>query len=533
MTSYLPKRLPITASVVIGWVLTLFPSYVLFVLTLPKLRLQNLRLSKPLGFVLIGFTLWLLPLAFHPTPLRIAGGDVLQALFILMLVGPSSYQLSATQSAAFSRGLTLGTFTLLLVSCFQTMLAGEARAQGWLNHPNVWAMQAVSVALFQLTLLPSSRWSLLTVALCCVTTILTGSRTALLSLLIGSSLLLFITWRHVLFKLVVVGVSLFFILFLLLPSWRQSVVQTITWFANPPEASHNLFFSSENLVDGVWQSQRVQVTPVTASEWRIQKASPEGWARVQQETILFPGEQYSLSGEFLAQKTQHAGFWAVGSNPSEQAELIVDVQGQSTLSGPLKLINIQSYKLEDTWQRLEVTFQYTGKQPLRWWLGVTPDQSDNNQEVVVRSLQLEQGEVTPYQATPTNNLAAANAQTRLPAFKVAWQGFLEKPILGQGLGSYASYYALHPPGQNPFITGHAHNLFLQTLFERGVTGLLGMMLVFAGLWYLATERTLFSILLVSLLVANLLDYTLWSSSSIYLLSAAVKGLKPEGISSKP
>jgi hypothetical protein len=508
----------------IGCCLALFPALFLVVMSLYGLAKTRAINLKPYGLLLLGLGIWLLPLFVTVTPVSTLFGEVAQALLVFVSALSGFGGMTGLQRSSLARGLSVGGFLLMLVSSVQAVTLNESRVDGWLIHPNIWAIQVVGITLFQHSV-ALTRWSIVASLSCFITVILTGSRTALLSYLLGLGLFLFLLLsKKMVARLSLLALSFLLLFFFLLPSWRQRMIETVTWLLQPPLSSQNLLISSESLLDGFWQAQQVRVeqkTSTVPSEWLLTKTSPEGWSRVQQQVIFFPGRQYSLSGEFLA-LSNPAGFWGVGGNENESAELSVNLRGDYQVTGSLENVEVKVTKLEAGWQRLQVTFTYTGQQPLRWWLGPTPDQGDELSSLIVRALQFEEGTGGTYQATYSPSLAASNAQTRLPTFRVAWRGFSEKPLWGQGLNNFRAYYLAHPPGHNPFVTDHAHNFILQILFERGVVGFLGLVLILAALVSLAKNHFAFLAFMSSILLANLLDYTLWSAASLYLLAASTQ-----------
>lgn len=74
----------------------------------------------------------------------------------------------------------------------------------------------------------------------------------------------------------------------------------------------------------------------------------------------------------------------------------------------------------------------------------------------------------------------ASLSTRIPAWLIAWEMFLDAPLFGQGPGAFSvayNHYAsgLHLPGWVVFDPRHmpwAHQLYLELLAERGLAGLL-------------------------------------------------------------
>jgi hypothetical protein len=89
----------------------------------------------------------------------------------------------------------------------------------------------------------------------------------------------------------------------------------------------------------------------------------------------------------------------------------------------------------------------------------------------------------------TGRLFSLNNNGRIAAWKVAWHGFETQPVGGLGAGTFGEYWTQHR--QITMNIQDAHNLYVETLFELGVVGLVfvaGLILIpFAGL--LRARRT--------------------------------------------
>ncbi|MGH2544899.1 MAG: O-antigen ligase family protein, partial [Ardenticatenaceae bacterium] len=69
---------------------------------------------------------------------------------------------------------------------------------------------------------------------------------------------------------------------------------------------------------------------------------------------------------------------------------------------------------------------------------------------------------------------------RLAHWQAAYEMWADEPWLGQGVGNYAAVYPAYyiPPWEEPL--GHAHNLFLNTLAEAGLIGLVAYLIFWTG-----------------------------------------------------
>lgn len=67
-------------------------------------------------------------------------------------------------------------------------------------------------------------------------------------------------------------------------------------------------------------------------------------------------------------------------------------------------------------------------------------------------------------------LAQLAGENRRDYWRVAWNDYLDHPLLGDGAGSFGDYWLAHGPGGS--FTRTAHSLYLQSLAELGPVGLL-------------------------------------------------------------
>lgn len=89
-----------------------------------------------------------------------------------------------------------------------------------------------------------------------------------------------------------------------------------------------------------------------------------------------------------------------------------------------------------------------------------------------------------------NILATNSFKTRLWTWGSAWQGFLERPILGWGPENFSSVFDKYfdprhfvPGKQTETWFDRAHNVFLDYLAETGISGFLSYLAVFAVFFY--------------------------------------------------
>lgn len=308
----------------------------------------------------------------------------------------------------------------------------------------------------------------------------------------------------------------------------------------PTNHQENLLHGTE-IAGGDWwfeqgvryESGTVAIDGTDMTLYRVRKLDHEPWRRLQQLASLRPNLPYTISAWI---RTPAAGSdlqpglqgWAQTDLNHETFSVIGSLyqgQWQARLTGQGHLLSAGSSASEnDEWQRVWITFVYEGSGNIAFWPGMAPDQRpETDTEVEFAGFQLEQsatvGEYTPGPATQGLGIRAA----RLPYWHTALQGALERPLLGHGAESFSDYYSSfwRDSAKLSFIPSHAHNLPLQILFDRGLIGLLGLILLVGALFSQAIAKMDAPLIAVGigLLVANLLDYTLLYGGVLYPLAA--------------
>ncbi len=110
----------------------------------------------------------------------------------------------------------------------------------------------------------------------------------------------------------------------------------------------------------------------------------------------------------------------------------------------------------------------------------------------------------PSQTQVRSRLTSAASNGRVALWSVATQQFDAHPFIGEGAGTFQSYWDRHRPETDNVVD--AHNLYLQTLGEQGVLGLalllvvLLSILVTLALRCRGSERSLYAALLAVVLV---------------------------------
>jgi hypothetical protein len=508
--------------------------------------------------LLLGALLWLAPPLIKalkrgsdPSVL----GDAGQVMAVIVLIITFSYlapKLSTpTRRRQLALGVTTGCVVLAAVTLLQVAyglsLAGyvEERASGWHSHPNLWAVQVLVPTLGVLVLASAPSTRILCTVAALIVILASGSRTVFLALLIGAFLTSLFSMREKsrsirLVVLAIFGLVPILVLAALLHPRIAPVTQDLWETVSTAQASKSN--SRENLLSGIWQSKAVRVLErdTATGLYVIQKTAAEGWSRLQHQVILLPEETYSLSGEMASENTlAEIGILGAGSvaETGEKVELNVLRKLQDWIvqsSGPIEVTHFRHFSTHDDWTRLELSFIYRGKTASRWWVGPTPDQRnlDSGATIRVRGMKMELGAATtPYERPDNLDLASTRALSRFNAFRVAWQGFKQSPFLGWSPKAFDTFYRANPPSQDVAIASHAHNLFLQALFERGIVGMAGIIVLLIAITAIGSGGSkLFPYVVAAVVLANLFDYTFWSPGVAYSLVslAALLSVPSEG-----
>lgn len=105
--------------------------------------------------------------------------------------------------------------------------------------------------------------------------------------------------------------------------------------------------------------------------------------------------------------------------------------------------------------------------------------------------------------------------------QVAWDAFLQAPLLGNGIGSLPWQFFISngkfPPGEGPAVAEHAHNAVLQLLAEFGIVPV-AIIALLLGRWLIGLlrqrwhiEQAWLACLLAVGAIHSLLEYPLWYS----------------------
>lgn len=313
-----------------------------------------------------------------------------------------------------------------------------------------------------------------------------------------------------------------------------------------PVAGANLFRGTEVAGGEWWYPLGVRVTPtpvrvdgVERTGYAVEKAAPEPWSRLQQIVELQPGTTYVLAVAWRAtDPLARPGLdgWARATDTPRDANLAATWREGTwaVASTPhVTVVAAAATDVGDGWRRGHVAFRVEGDRPLVWYVGAVPDRSGAIGAVTTfAEFQLLEGDAwVPYAPNAADVRLTDLRTTRLPIWRDALEAIAHRPWLGWGPGGYPTAVArLHPEdGRHRSVAAHAHALLLDTWVERGVVGLLGLLLL-AGvlaLRVLQQRDRAMAIVLAAVALLNLFETTLLNGALIYPL-AAVLGWRAVG-----
>ena len=312
----------------------------------------------------------------------------------------------------------------------------------------------------------------------------------------------------------------------------------------------NLVRGSELPWGDWWDSRNVTVVAGsvrlqtgTLTDYRVTKRGSATWYRLQQVVPLDAGTTYTVSAWVLDQGTQHAGIqgWgqAGGASPFTLTAALVDHRLQVGVTGAGALDASGIAASDGSWKRIYATFTYRGPQaPLNWSVGLAPDARQMaDTSATFAGFQLERGPLTAYRPGAASRGLDFTAG-RADIWRVAWQGVKQRPWLGWGPSAFPAFYrgsTLAAAAADGEVPAHAHNLFLEVLFERGVVGFAGLLLLLGAFVWPSVRRRDLGLLAVlsAVLLANVFDYTFFFGGVIYPLAAVVGWRARERTEARP
>lgn len=126
--------------------------------------------------------------------------------------------------------------------------------------------------------------------------------------------------------------------------------------------------------------------------------------------------------------------------------------------------------------------------------------------------------------------------TRLQMWELGWQTFQQHPLTGVGYGNVPNYEYKVEQGNYKVVLrdklnkqdmAHLHNLYVQTLAEAGIIGILALISFLGSIFYTfwQTRKCLWSkvatVALIGFLGHSIFDYTYGISSEMYLITLLV------------
>ncbi len=304
-------------------------------------------------------------------------------------------------------------------------------------------------------------------------------------------------------------------------------------------ASANLLQGTE-VPNGDWwdtswvrvRSSRATLGGRSLAVYDVEKRGRDGWLRLQQSTTLQGSTTYTVSAWIRSDASgipgiQGWGQYRVGEEPRAfiLSATLRDGAWRASVSGPGTVLASGIADTAGDWRRVFVTFRYDGQDDnLPWYLGLAPDvRAGGGATAAFAGFQLEASDTLHDYVPGAADEGLDFGVARIPYWSTAIQGFLQRPLLGWGADTFASYYNERwPNGDRLHVTpAHAHNLVLQTAFEGGMLGLLGLLALLVALIVPAALRADLPLLATigAVLLANMLDFTLFYSGVLYPLAA--------------
>lgn len=446
------------------------------------------------------------------------------ALGALALLAVPSPALLPWLERRYARWAAAFAFAAWTASAAGRYLGGAHRVADLWGHPNVMAAVVAASAAATVALHRGDRGLrvgplLVTYAAALALVALSGSRTGLASLAAGLVVALAVHATAVRPRATWLAWAAVTTLAAALVVAYSPLGDRLSLGAEPVEVVNRLA-ASEEPASGHWTRRDVLVetmpTEDGAAVARVSSLVDDGLARLHQRAVLRPGETVTFSVEVRGAEPDFGlHVFADGGG-----RLTVDAAGRAIVSRPPpELVAAGARALDGGWTLLYVTMSNAGGEALVVRPGVAPSLTGRpGAAVLVRRPSLVDGtEVTPYVPTTEADLhrarAALSARQRLRYLPLALTVAAESPWLGHGLGARFDELVdrVSPGALGPSDTpAHPHSLAAHVLVERGVVGLLGLVLLAAGWWSLlpGAARPYAAPLAATLLVSNLGDSTL-------------------------
>lgn len=444
-------------------------------------------------------------------------------------------------------GITL-VFGLLQIGQFRFDVArSPLDAIVWKTHPALFGHAILVLAALLAVVVPYARLRALALALGAIGVVVSGAREAVWAWLIITVGLLLLRRRGTrLTKIIEVALVVFMVLIVsgIGQSFGLGRTGYLTDFA-PAPTEENLLRGTEVAAGDWWfplgityTSETLTIGGVSRTGLVVTKSWAEPWSRLQQAVPLTPDETYTLSAVVRAGEGTRPGFdgWGREAASTEAATLAATIDGavlRTTASGDLVVVSSSIVTLDDEWQRIFVTFRYQGADSLMWYVGVVPDRSSAlGGTTTFAEFQLTSSyTLLPYRPGQAERGVTDLRTSRVPIWRDALAAIQMRPLMGWGPnGLPTAVETLHPDETllRP-IAAHAHNTILAMWVDRGLVGVIGVLLLFAMLALRVVQQRdrAMAVVLVGVAVLNFFDTTFLSAAVIYPI-AAVLGWRAVG-----
>ena len=411
----------------------------------------------------------------------------------------------------------------------------------WQAHPALFAHSMLVLATLLAVVVPSPRLRATALALGALAVVLAGAMEAVIAWLLvaiglrflrrrGDRVTRLLEWTTIAIMVVLAtGVGG------LLGVGRPGFLVDVAGSA----ASPNLFRGTEAAAGDWWHpldvrytSQPILVEGQARTAFTVTKSDTTPYARLQQVVTLQPGETYVLSTRLRAPSEQRPGLdgWGNpgrGAEPAIVSSTVIAGELRATVTGPMTLLGTALEPLDAGWTRARVRFRFDGEAPLAWYTGVVVDRRDRTgSQVTFAELQLVAGDTAiAYVAGDVRRGVPDLRTSRYPIWRDAVTAISARPWLGWGPGGLPHAVEGQLPGDAAFrpVASHAHNLLLSAWVDRGVVGLVGVLLLLGLFALRAVQQRDRAVLLViaGVLVLNAFDTSLLAGGVIYPLVAVL------------
>lgn len=415
----------------------------------------------------------------------------------------------------------------------------------WQAHPAIFGHTMLVLASLFAIVVPSARLRVLALALGAVGVVLSGAREAMFAWLIVAVGLRFVGRRGSRLtkgaEWVLVGAMLMLASGLLNPLGigRSGFLTTFA----PSSQEANLFRGTE-VVKGDWWydlgvsvvGTNVVIDGVERAGLTVTKRWEEPWARLQQVVTLQPGQTYTLSAAWLPHGEARPGLeaWGEVANGSVTLSTYVENGVHTTIgSGGITVLTSSVGELADGWSRGQVTFSYDGQESVIWYVGAAPDRSNlTGVSTTFAELQLTATDAPlPYVPGLAERGVSGLRESRIPIWRDALTAIAAQPLLGWGQGGLPLAMSELQPDAARLrpVAAHAHNMVLAVWVDRGVLGVMGLLMLgtVLALRVIQQRDKAAAVILVGVAVLNSFDATLLSGAVIYPL-AAILGWRAVG-----